>query len=393
MTQKPKLTFLLFLLIAFTGCQTTSVPQSGLERVAKDWAMTIRAGQVFPIFPMEEDIRPGDVYLVDKSMKEEIQIWKEKGFLPLTNRYDRIHIDNSIYRKYYNQAFTDTDQATFHRKFLAAIPSYSFSSDTRGGLGVSIPISSVPVALSLSGAKSVNGTIVFSNVTSYGLPDRAVEQVTISWLKNNPEIKNTLKGKSIRVLTRVFAVKGINVSMSFGSGAGGNVQAGSPPETELLFGTSQKDYTKRIAEAQKTVSLLAELEGQEEATPLPVTATDAEKLTAELKEELNRIQILKAKSEIQALKNDIMRRASINNYGGYFLPGAKVSIVSRSERGISMQEQFERPLVIGYWAVQIDIRRNGSLIRKGAVQNLFSFDEMKQRAASKIADAPLETPQ
>jgi len=38
--------------------------QHQLERVAKDWCLTIRASQVIPVYPLTEDLQPGDVFLV-----------------------------------------------------------------------------------------------------------------------------------------------------------------------------------------------------------------------------------------------------------------------------------------------------------------------------------------
>lgn len=44
-----------------TGC--TSREQE-LENVAKDWCLTIRASQVMPVYPLREDVQPGDCFLV-----------------------------------------------------------------------------------------------------------------------------------------------------------------------------------------------------------------------------------------------------------------------------------------------------------------------------------------
>ena len=43
------------------GCRTT---ESQLARVAKDWCLTIRSSQVLPVYPLTEDLQPGDVFAV-----------------------------------------------------------------------------------------------------------------------------------------------------------------------------------------------------------------------------------------------------------------------------------------------------------------------------------------
>lgn len=361
--------------ISVAGC-VPKAPQSNLESVAKNWSMTIRAGQIFPVFPLEEDIRPGDVYLADMSSDDEVETWTEEGFLPLTNRYDRIKIPSSVYRKIYDHEFTANDKVSFHRRFQAAIPSYSFSLDRRGGLGASLPISSVPVAFALAGAQSANGTIVFTNATSYGLPDRVIKDEAMKWLENNPGVAKLLAGKSIRVITRVFAIKGINVSMSFSGSGGAKIQAGSPQNFDLLLGTSISDYSKRIIELNKSIELINSLKNPSNATASsPVSESDESSLTSELKAELKKLQELKTKIELDKFKKDIMRSASINDYGGYMLPGAKLNVVSRSGNGVSMNETFDRPLVVGYWAIEMQVLGPGKISSYIPLQNKFSLSD------------------
>ena len=74
--------FLAVLLV--TGCN--SLPRSKdqeLEQVAKDWSMTIRASQVIPVYPLTEDLQPGDVFLVQVPVEQQQQVYKEKGFLDI----------------------------------------------------------------------------------------------------------------------------------------------------------------------------------------------------------------------------------------------------------------------------------------------------------------------
>src|SRR4051812_48669153 len=77
-----------FLLVA--GCTTTATKNKQLEAVAKDWSMTIRASQVVPVYPLTEDLQPGDVFLVQLPVDRQQEAYKQKGFLPLDNLIARL---------------------------------------------------------------------------------------------------------------------------------------------------------------------------------------------------------------------------------------------------------------------------------------------------------------
>ena len=100
---KPSIVFVFALTLSLASCQSKP-PQIELERVAKDWSMTVRASQVMPIYPLEEDLRPGDVYVITNSIESEIESWNHQGFLPLVNRYARIPIDPSEYVLFFENA-------------------------------------------------------------------------------------------------------------------------------------------------------------------------------------------------------------------------------------------------------------------------------------------------
>ena len=72
----------LAILVLSTGC-ATSLRNKQLEAVAKDWALVIRASQVIPVYPLSEDLQPGDVLLVSTPIDEQVALYKKKGFLPL----------------------------------------------------------------------------------------------------------------------------------------------------------------------------------------------------------------------------------------------------------------------------------------------------------------------
>ena len=71
--------------VALSGCATERLSGDQLARVAKDWALGIRASQVIPVYPLTEDLQPGDLFLVQTPVEEQARVYMEKGFLPLEN--------------------------------------------------------------------------------------------------------------------------------------------------------------------------------------------------------------------------------------------------------------------------------------------------------------------
>ena len=83
----------LFLLLAagmVSGCATQKMSGDQLARVAKDWSLSIRASQVIPVYPLTEDLQPGDVFLVQTPVEEQVKVYLAKGFLPLENLVTRL---------------------------------------------------------------------------------------------------------------------------------------------------------------------------------------------------------------------------------------------------------------------------------------------------------------
>jgi hypothetical protein len=375
---KPSKVFVCGLALFLASCASRP-PQMELERVAKDWSMTVRASQVMPIYPLEEDLRPGDVYLITNSIESEIESWNRRGFLPLVNRWARIPIDPSKYDTFFGNASGANPPPSFNRHPMAAFPSYTFSVDRRGALGLAIPLSSVPVALSISGARSATGSVVLSGATTIGLPDMVMDTRIQEWAKED-KVKEALKSKAeatenpllLRAITRVFSVSGATISLAFEQAGGIGVQAGAPPATPELLGASQEDFDKLIAQLNKKIELQ---KSQSEAAPVEIPTESSSEPNpnpqlAALEAELAEVQQLKSLSQIQALRRNVERAAMIDQFGGFILPGGTGRITGRTASGVSMEETFDKPLVVGYWATEYLVYEDGSLISLGGIKNL-----------------------
>src|SRR5258707_1383646 len=143
-----------------SGWATQRMSGDQLARVAKDWSLSIRASQVIPVYPLTEDLQPGDVFLVQTPVEEQVKVYLAKGFLPLENLVTRL--SPAGYARFYRgwPYVADGDKAPprpwqfprddspdsdFSRAPLAAFPTYNFSVSRSGGLNVAIPVQGVPV--------------------------------------------------------------------------------------------------------------------------------------------------------------------------------------------------------------------------------------------------------
>jgi hypothetical protein len=61
-----------------------------LHAVVKDRAMTIQASQVVPVYPLNEDLQPGDVFLVQLPVGLQHEIYEKRGCLPFENPLTRL---------------------------------------------------------------------------------------------------------------------------------------------------------------------------------------------------------------------------------------------------------------------------------------------------------------
>lgn len=391
-TSKRTIIFMCVFAFSLTSCSNRP-PQTELQRVAKDWSMTVRASQVMPIYPLEEDLRPGDVYLSTNSIDSDVQSWNRQGFLPLVNRYARIPIASTEYDTFFENASGMLPPPSFARHPKAAFPSYSFSVDRRGALGLAIPLSSVPVALSLSGARSATGSVVLSGASTLGLPDMVMDEIVQGWAKANKEALKKMdpcdpsRYLLLRVITRVFSVSKATVSLTFEQAGGIGGQAGAPPSTPDLLGASQEDFDKRIEQLNKEVELLKSLDEAPQVgmPPEPASDSNTNPQIAALQAELAKVGQLKAMSEIQALRRNVERSAMLDQFGGFILPGGAGRVTGRTSRGISMEETFDKPLVIGYWATEYLVFEDGTLHSLGGTRHLLDNQGEYKRELKKVA--------
>jgi hypothetical protein len=300
-----------------SGC-TTTLRNQQLEQVAKDWALVIRASQVIPVYPLTEDLQPGDVLLVSTPIEEQVVLYRQKGFLPLDQHLVRLY--PSEYGRFYNLRYGVTngaippapwqvlDGAGGHQWRLApraAFPTYRFSVSSGSGLNLAIPIQGVPLALSLMQAGNANGTVTIGDTFTYGLDQVHLVSLVRTWADRNRSVLRDYAGRTgrahfLRVISRVYLTGQVSVTVNNEDVAAGSARGGADRPVDLPG---------------------------ENRSP----AQDRDALEA-------------------------MNRALAGE-----LPGGKIRLASASSRSVTLSETFPRPLVIGYVGFDLPILDGGRL--------------------------------
>lgn len=331
---------------ASSSCRFSKEEQ--LESVAKDWSMTIRASQVIPVYPLTEDIQPGDVFLVQVPIDRQQKVYKEKGYLALDNHLARL--DPVKYEDFYSHSFTIDGKKLLPREWMrppaptvdgtpapawrpaphAAFPSYGFSVSRGGGLNLAVPVSGVPVGLSLLGSDAADGTINIKKASTIGVDTISLFRQLENWsVENRDFLRNfaPADGRTnyLRVVTRVYVTGELEVSLNDSSRAGAGVDAGVPKPVDLLTATTPTST------------------GDVKAVTIDDYKANLDKLNASLAAD----KVVKAATgEAQKL-----------------LPGGSLRVTAASSRSITMSEPLDPPLVLGYLGFDCAIAKDGFLGR------------------------------
>lgn len=357
-----RLVLLLFLLSGCSWLHNTRPMANELERVAKDWCLTIRASQVLCVYPLSEDVQVGDLYLVNRSIDDQVNEYQARGFLPFDILLTRLQPNGyeQMYNGFYktggaygqiphqwqfppNATGTATDWASAPR---AAFPSYTFAIQRGQGLKIAVPVQSVPIGLSLLNTGSASGSIEIADSSTYGIDEQTLQAQVEAWascpasrsLLSRYAPQTDANGKTqqqyVRVITRVYLAGAVNVSMQNNEARSAGLDAGAAQAVNLIA----TDTTGAAAAnaAQNYTSVLNSL------------------------------------------------NTSINGAAGTTTPGGSIRIAAASSRSVTLNETFPRPLVIGYIAFDRPIEAGGML---GSAQP--TLQRLEGRALLPVSDAKI----
>ncbi len=302
-----------------TGCSTE---KAQLENVNKDWNRLIRASHIFPIYPLSEDLQPGDLFFVSTEI-EDLAPWNTPGYIKLDHQVGRLYPTN--YPEFYSHSFATSSNSLPHfwindnswaNAPLAGFPSYSFAVKQGGGANVSLPIEGIPVGLGLMGAKSASGHVTITGAHTYGVDEMTlqaqVERFVTDSRSNLLELVEAQpdpnKPYYLQVVSRVYVTRTVSVSMYNDSAVGVTASGGVPkdvPIPDLQTTNAPANYSNMVNAVNGIVS-----------TQSGAVAT-----------------------------------------AGGLAPGGTLKFTAVSSRSVSMEETFPRPLVIGYTGFSLLISR------------------------------------
>ncbi|MBI2069566.1 MAG: hypothetical protein HYT79_03110 [Elusimicrobia bacterium] len=326
-------------LLTFTGCASM---EKQMQTVAKDWSMLIRASQVIPVYPLTEDLQPGDIFLVETPIQKQTQQYKEEGFLPLDQHLARLH--GLDYGGFYEESYgvdklpntphhwqfpetararksdackprgdslgstLDIEKTDWCLAPRAAFPSYAFEVKKGVGAKLALPVQGVPIGLSFMRTDSAAGAVTIADAYTYGVSLAELQDKVLGWAKQekNREMLQQIQeiaGHEIylRVINRVYLTGRVVVSMTNTRTSGAEAKGG----------------------AEKTVAI-------------PEASTDAAKGYETMRQKLN-----------EGLEKT--------------LPGGALKVLQGSHRSVTLSETFPRPLVVGYLGFDFSVQKDGSL--------------------------------
>ncbi len=311
---------ILICLFMLAGCKTSKLRNQELQRVAKDWALVIRASQIIPVYPLSEDLQPGDVMLVSTPIEEQVELYNKKGFLPLDQHLARLYSRDyaEFYQNRYGVSDLNTppthwqqsaavDQHNWTSAPHAAFPTYQFSVRTGSGLNLAIPLEGVPLALGLMNSGRASGTVTIADAYTYGMDTWHLEKLVRAWASNCRRLLSGYEPHKdrhhfLRIISRVYVTGRVSVTINNDEATSAEAAGGADRPVQLLG----------------------------------VKASDTE-------------------------GNYTAAMASLNKLIADQLPGGRVKIATASSRSISLSEAFERPLVVGYVGFDMPILKGGRL--------------------------------
>jgi len=322
MKDKPILHCILFFLAvgSLAGCRTSEKAQ--LENINKDWNRLIRASHIFPIYPLSEDLEPGDIFFVPTEI-DDLSAWDTSGYIKLDHQIGRLY--PAKYGKFYQHSFAlGTNELprywikdnSWTNAPLAAFPSYSFVVKQGGGANVSLPIQGVPVGLGLMGAKSASGHVTIADAHTYGVDEMTLQDQVERFVADNRTNLlqiigtqgDTNKAYFLQIVSRVYVMQRVAVSMYNDSAFGVTASGGAPrdvPIPDLQSSNAAANYTNMVGAVNGIVSAYS-------------TAAGA---------------------------------------AGGIAPGGTLKFTAVSGRSVSLEEKFPRPVVIGYTGFNVEVTR------------------------------------
>lgn len=312
--------------------------QAQYEKPAKEWCLAMRANQMVPVYPLSQDVRPGDVFLVQRSIPEQVREYKARGFLTLDDARTRLKLTPDDFNKEYARAYFDgsTSPHPYPQRNVpdtsiqpggspvsttltptpaprAAFPTYSFSVKRGEGLSLGVPISGIPVAMNFLNASEATGIVTLADASTYQAAHSDIMELLHEWVRN-PNVADELRAACtylgqdyvfLRVIKRVYMVGAIDVRLERKDRTQAGVQAGLATQASDP-NISYETFSDNVSKQKELLGVLNEL-------------------------------------------------ANAGKIGG------ALNVNVATERAVGLRESFDRPLVVGYLGMDVPYFRSGTL--------------------------------
>lgn len=386
------------------GCHG-NVKEKQLQRVAKDWSQVIRASQIIPVYPLHEDLLPGDAFLVQTTVDNQQSLYKKKGFLPLDPPMARIR--PSGYQAFYSdfkllpgcvapplagEVMNEIDVRTLlnnpaclARLPNVAFPSYSFEVGGENSFNAALPLQALSLGLNLTNSRRAHGSVAMREAYTFGVDVQSLLGDVRAWNAADPTLLKPYRATQkrngryvprayLRVVNRVFLVQVMDVRFESLEKSGVDARA-QPTVPGLGFGgitnTAIGSVDQTLVAAQKLGATNCQLAGGNPVRrllpgvldKLP-TSTNSNVLCQLPPNVIEQVRSKLPPDALRALGTTLDQAVSTGvapNLLSSLLPQLRVQATSMSQGAVSLSERFNRPLAVGYLAFDIPIDENGGL--------------------------------
>jgi len=264
---------LLLTLVAVAGGCAGDLRQSAVEATTRDWFATLRAAQVLPVYPLTEDLEPGDVFLVTLPIQRQHEVYERDGYVPLDMMGPRLDVPAPGYADFYGDRYwrgrfgagpfeRPTDRGEPVPAPRVVFPRLEVRVESAGGLAVGLPLQSIPIGLELLDVASARVVVDLQDAFTYALPGDALLGELQAWARR-PEVRDTLGELAVaspapvylRCVTRVFLVRRVTVGIHAVRTSGRTGRAGDTGAS--LGATGPEAYAERVEGLNRALAAAA----------------------------------------------------------------------------------------------------------------------------------------
>ncbi len=350
--------------------------------VQREWNSTLRELGINPVYPPREDLQVGDIY-VRRGYVDDEKLVPEQGFAPIDLWLAHVNANASLSSFYGARASlprtpgpdggtvpagAQPDGSIFEvgdnsRMRVVAFPDFASMNIRASDLRAFIPVEALGLGLggSWSGEHQVN--VKIPTAESYGLPLNAVL----------PLVADT--SGPVWVLKADIAAPALLVKLHEDVQAWARAISTLPPEQRAAIEDDPLLHLDLITEVFYAraihVAVSARTTGGARASARPLVQAGGVGTSAEPGGGgTSAVSGAPVSAGDDALARANQLNEELVQLDALDVPGGSLQFLSASDQALAMRRRFDRPIAIGYRAVQLSVDpANGSIVGIGAAAN------------------------